>query len=75
MNPQCAAKGNVLDLWAAHRNLTLYDAGIDLADTFHLDITPIREETTRNQAPQTNASLSLNEEAEKKASSRPTPLD
>ena len=51
LNPQCAAEGNVLDLWAAHRNLPLYPAALDLADTFHLDITPNREEATRKSEP------------------------
>jgi len=65
MNPHCGAKGNVLDLWAAHRSLTLYEAGIDLAHTFHLDITPIREETTRKPAPPTGPPFSLNPGAKK----------
>jgi transposase len=33
---QCAAQGNVLDLWAAVHQLPLYDAALHLAATFHL---------------------------------------
>lgn len=40
----CAAQGNVLDLWAAARHLPLYDAALDLANTFHLDPYGNREE-------------------------------
>jgi len=32
----CAAHGNVLDLWAAVHHLPLYEAALHLADTFHL---------------------------------------
>ena len=32
----CRAQGNVLDLWAAVRQLPLYEAALDLAATFHL---------------------------------------
>jgi hypothetical protein len=35
--PACGAHGNVLDLWAAVRGLTLREAGVDLLTTFHLD--------------------------------------
>ena len=40
----CAAQGNVLDLWAAARHLPLYEAALDLANTFHLDPYGNREE-------------------------------
>lgn len=40
----CAAQGNVLDLWAAARQLPLYEAALDLANTFHLDPYGNREE-------------------------------
>jgi transposase len=40
----CAAQGNVLDLWAAARHLPLYEAALDLASTFHLDPYANREE-------------------------------
>jgi len=33
---ECAAKGNVLDLWAAIRRLPLYEAALDLAETFQV---------------------------------------
>ncbi len=32
----CGAQGNVLDLWAAIHKLPLYEAALDLAETFHL---------------------------------------
>jgi transposase len=32
----CGVKGNVLDLWAAIHRLPLYDAALNLAETFHL---------------------------------------
>jgi len=51
LNPQCDAGGNVLDLWATHRNLPIYLAAIDLADTFQLDINSNREEATRKFEP------------------------
>jgi hypothetical protein len=35
--PACGAHGNVLDLWAAVRGLTLREAGVDMLTTFHLD--------------------------------------
>jgi transposase len=38
----CAAQGNVLDLWAALQRLPLYEAALHLAETFHLHRT--REE-------------------------------
>jgi transposase len=38
----CAAQGNVLDLWAALHRLPLYEAALHLAETFHLHRT--REE-------------------------------
>jgi hypothetical protein len=33
---ECAAHGNVLDLWAAVHRLPLYEAALHLAATFHL---------------------------------------
>jgi transposase len=33
---ECAARGNVLDLWAAVHRLPLYEAALHLAATFHL---------------------------------------
>lgn len=32
----CAAQGNVLDLWAAVHHLQPYEAALHLAETFHL---------------------------------------
>lgn len=75
LNPECAAGGNVLDLWAAHRHLPIYEAALDLADTFHLDITPNRGEATRKSAPRNNATIPNLSGRKKTASSRPTPLD
>jgi transposase len=40
----CAAQGNALDLWAAARGLSLHDAALDLAQTFHLQVNRNREE-------------------------------
>lgn len=37
LNPKCNSKGNVLDLWAAYRNLPIYQAAMDLAGTFQLE--------------------------------------
>jgi transposase len=34
--PDCAIKGNALDLWAAVHGLPLYEAALHLAETFHL---------------------------------------
>jgi hypothetical protein len=36
----CGTQGNVLDLWAAVRNLPLRDAAMDLAHTFQLQLAP-----------------------------------
>jgi DNA primase len=41
---ECDIQGNVLDLWAAVRRLPLYEATVDLAQTFNLRIEPNREE-------------------------------
>lgn len=43
-HPECGAQGNVLDLWAAVHRLPLYEAALHLAKTFHLQLTPNREE-------------------------------
>lgn len=34
----CGVQGNVLDLWCSHTKLDLYDAAIDMAKTFHLEV-------------------------------------
>lgn len=46
--PQCDVHGNALDLWAVARSLSLYQAALDLAETFHLQTRRNREEATRN---------------------------
>ena len=43
-DPACNIHGNVLDFWAAWRRLPLREAALDLADTFHLQPAPNREE-------------------------------
>ena len=54
---ECAAHGNVLDLWAAVHRLPLYEAALHLAATFHLPTN--REEApvmaAQHPAPQTGA--------------------
>ena len=47
-HPDCAAQGNVLDLWATARHLPLYEAALDLANTFPLD--PYGNRTRRHHA-------------------------
>lgn len=37
-NPKCEVGGNALDLWSRARNLPLYEAAVDLAKTFHLQL-------------------------------------
>lgn len=46
--PTCDVHGNALDLWATARKLPLYEAALDLAETFHLELRRNREEATRN---------------------------
>ncbi len=40
---ECSLQGNVLDLWAAVHKLPLYDAAVQLAQTFGLELTLNRE--------------------------------
>jgi len=47
-DPTCHLQGNALDLWALAHRLPLYEAAIDLAETFHLQTQRTREEATRN---------------------------
>jgi transposase len=47
-HPPCAARGNVLDLWAALRQLPLHAAAQDLASTFRVDIPRLDETEKRN---------------------------
>jgi len=49
-HPECGARGNALDLWAAAHRLPLYEAALDLAKTFHLETARKREEAARNVA-------------------------
>jgi DNA primase len=44
----CAQKGDVIDLWAAVRGLTLRAAALDLVQTFALEPTPRRGTEKRN---------------------------
>jgi len=44
-HPDCQAKGNALDLWAAYHRLPVYEAALHLAASFHL--LQNREEATR----------------------------
>jgi transposase len=43
LDPDCQAHGNVLDLWAAVHHLPLHPAALDLAKTFHLNVSRIGE--------------------------------
>ena len=44
----CEAQGNTLDFWAAVHGLTIHEAALNLAETFHLQLTRNREDGTRN---------------------------
>jgi hypothetical protein len=50
-NPKCAQSGNALDLWATHTGLSLYEAAINLATEFNLNLHRNREKATRNEPP------------------------
>jgi len=39
-NPECGIQGNALDVWAQHTGLCLYEAAVNLADTFHVELKP-----------------------------------
>jgi hypothetical protein len=45
---ECAAQGNVLDLWMALKQLPLYEAAVQLAQTFGIDLTEQRGTEKRN---------------------------
>jgi DNA primase len=47
-HPPCGAHGNVLDLWAGLRRLPLYDAAVDLAATFHVELPCLPATEKRN---------------------------
>ena len=51
----CAAKGNVLDFWAAVRRLPLYEAALNLAETFQLPRNREEEPVVRTRRPQVAA--------------------
>jgi transposase len=46
---QCAAKGNVLDLWSLMHRLPLYEAALDLCETFQLAANREEEPVIRSQ--------------------------
>jgi transposase len=43
---KCAAKGDVIDLWASVKKMSLRDAAIDLVQTFHVEPSPRGTEKT-----------------------------
>jgi transposase len=47
-HPPCAAKGNVLDLWAAVQDLPLNQAVQHLTETFHIELQPASGTVRRN---------------------------
>jgi transposase len=47
-HPPCAAKGNILDLWAAVHRLPLYEAAHHLAATFHVNLSQDQGTEKRN---------------------------
>ena len=61
LHPQCQAKGNALDLWAAVRQLPIHAAAIDLAKTFQVPLTSpqgVLPPPTTPVAPKTRISTS-----------------
>ena len=50
---ECAVKGNVLDLWAAIRRLPLYEAALDLAETFQVPRNREEEPVRGTSSPRT----------------------
>lgn len=55
-HPDCNARGNVLDLWAAAHQLPLYDAAMSLAEAFNLD--PYDNPGSEKRNPSLTASVS-----------------
>lgn len=51
LDPQCQAHGNLLDLWAAVHRLPLHAAALDLAKTFHLNVSSSNEPQIQGQLP------------------------
>ena len=45
----CQASGNALDFWAQLHRLPIYEAALEIAQTFPLEITPNREEEPISQ--------------------------
>ena len=50
---ECAVKGNVLDLWAAIHRLPLYEAALDLAETFQVPRNREEEPVKGTSSPRT----------------------
>ena len=50
---ECAVKGNVLDLWAAIHRLPLYEAALDLAETFQVPRNREQEPVRGTSSPRT----------------------
>ena len=50
---ECAVKGNVLDLWAAIHRLPLYEAALDLAETFQVPRNREEEPVRGTSSPRT----------------------
>ena len=46
-DPTCGIKGDIIDLWAAVKNLPLRAAALDLVHTFHLEPAPQRQRTEK----------------------------
>jgi len=50
-HPECAQAGNVLDYWAAVHRLPLYEAALNMAETFHLPTHPEQRRGARKMNP------------------------
>ena len=51
LDPECQAHGNVLDLWAAAHHKPLHAAALDLAKTFHLNLSPLDQTKPEGKLP------------------------
>ena len=51
LDPDCQAQGNPLDLWAAVHHLPLHAAALDLAKTFHLNVSRTNEPNPQGSLP------------------------
>lgn len=47
-HPECQAQGNVLDFWAAYRRIPIYEAAVDLLQTFTSQTNSEQRRGTRN---------------------------